>query len=56
MEEHHAALYKHALGAMLRDETHGFYVCQVCGYVTEREAPDQCPICNAARNKFRLVA
>lgn len=56
VEERHAALYKHALGAMLRDETHDFYVCQVCGYVIEREAPDQCPICNAARNKFRRVA
>jgi rubrerythrin len=55
VEERHAALYKHALGAMLRDETQDFYVCQVCGYVTEREAPDQCPICNAGRNKFRLV-
>ena len=56
VEERHAALYKHALGAMLRDETQDFYVCQVCGYVTEREAPDQCPICKAGRNKFRLVA
>ena len=56
VEERHAALYKHALGAMLRDETQDFYVCQVCGYVTEREAPDQCPICNAGRTKFRLVA
>lgn len=56
VEERHAALYKHALGAMLRDETRDYYVCQVCGYVTEREVPDQCPICNAGRNKFRLVA
>jgi len=56
VEERHAALYKHALGAMLRDEAHDFYVCQVCGYVIEREAPDQCPICNAGRKKFRLVA
>jgi rubrerythrin len=56
VEERHAALYKHALGSMLRDEIQDFYVCQVCGYVTEREAPDQCPICGAGRNKFRLVA
>ena len=56
VEERHAALYKHALGAMLRDETTDYYVCQVCGHVAEREAPDQCPICKAARNKFRLVA
>jgi len=55
VEEGHAALYKRALSAMLRDETHDYYVCQVCGYVAEREAPDQCPICNAKREKFRLV-
>jgi len=55
VEEGHAALYKRALNAMLRDETHDYYVCQVCGYVAEREAPDQCPVCNAKREKFRLV-
>jgi len=55
VEEGHAALYKRALGAMLRDETHDFYVCQVCGYIAERDAPDRCPICNAKREKFRLV-
>lgn len=56
VEEGHAALYKRALSAMLRDETHDYYVCQVCGYVAEREAPDHCPICNASREKFRLVS
>jgi rubrerythrin len=47
VEEGHAALYKH--------ETHDFYVCQVCGYVAEREAPDRCPVCNAKRERFSLV-
>ena len=55
VEEGHAALYKRALSAMLRDETHDYCMCQVCGYVAERQAPDQCPICNASREKFRLV-
>ena len=55
VEEGHAVLYKRALNAMLRDETHDYYVCQVCGYVAEREAPDQCPVCNARRKRFRLV-
>lgn len=55
VEEGHAALYKHALSAMLRDETHDFHVCQVCGYVAEREAPDECPVCGAKREQFRLV-
>jgi rubrerythrin len=53
--EAHAKLYKRALGAMIRDETHDYYVCQVCGYVAEREPPDQCPICNAKRERFLLV-
>ena len=52
VEEEHAALYKRALGAMLRDESHGYYVCQVCGYVVEREAPDRCPVCGAGRERF----
>lgn len=55
VEEGHAKLYEHALRAMLRDETHDYYVCGVCGYVAERDAPDQCPICNAKRDKFRKV-
>jgi rubrerythrin len=56
VEEGHAALYKRALNAMLREETHDYHVCQVCGYVAEREAPDRCPVCNAKREKFRLVS
>jgi rubrerythrin len=55
VEEGHAALYKRALNAMLRDETHDYYVCSVCGYVAEREPPEQCPICGAKREQFRLV-
>jgi rubrerythrin len=55
VEEGHAALYKRALNALLRDETHDYHVCQVCGYIAEREAPDQCPICNAKRDRFRVV-
>ena len=55
VEEGHAALYKRALSAMLRDENHEYYVCPVCGYVAEREAPDQCPICGAKREMFRAV-
>jgi rubrerythrin len=55
VEEGHAALYKRALNAMLREETHDYHVCQVCGYVAEREPPDRCPVCNAKREKFRKV-
>jgi len=55
VEGGHAALYKRALGAMLRDESHDYHVCRVCGYVAEREPPDRCPVCGAERKRFRLV-
>ncbi len=55
VEERHAQLYKQALNAMLSDESHDYFVCGVCGYIAEREPPDQCPICNAKREQFRSV-
>ena len=56
VEERHAELYKHALGAMLREEMHDYYVCQVCGYVAEREPPDRCPVCGANQEHLREIA
>ena len=32
------------------------FVCQVCGYTVEaNEAPEKCPICGAAKDKFVVV-
>ncbi len=56
VEERHAALYQRALTAMLREETHDYYVCQVCGYIAEREPPDRCPVCEARQERFRQGA
>ena len=28
------------------------YICPVCGYTVEGEAPDYCPVCGAARKRF----
>lgn len=28
-------------------------ICNVCGYTTEGEAPEKCPICGAPKEKFR---
>ena len=55
VEEGHAALYKRALRHMMADTTPVYYVCEVCGYVAEGEAPERCPVCNAKREQFRLV-
>ncbi len=32
------------------------YVCGVCGYVSEGSAPDKCPQCGAAKDKFAKAA
>jgi rubrerythrin len=56
VEERHAGLYKQALRAMLREETHDYYVCPVCGFIAEREAPSECPICGARQEKFVQIS
>ena len=55
VESGHAALYKKAMNDMLADRETEYYVCQVCGYVSEDEAPDNCPVCGAVKGKFKLV-
>ena len=32
-----------------------YFVCSVCGYVADGEAPDNCPVCRAAKDKFLEV-
>ena len=56
VETMHAAIYKRALDKVMKEESVDYHVCQVCGYVAEGGAPDQCPICNAKREMFKAVA
>jgi rubrerythrin len=56
VENRHAELYKKAMNNMLTDRRTEYYVCQVCGYINEDEAPDRCPICGAVKAKFKSVA
>lgn len=58
VEQIHHTLYKAALDMLEKGQTIAekpFYVCQVCGYTVEGEAPEKCPICGAPRNMFKLV-
>ena len=56
VERGHARLYEKALQHMLGDGDTEYYVCGVCGYVSDGLLPDECPICGAPKNKFRKVA
>ena len=55
VESLHAELYKKALNDMVSDRETDYYVCQVCGYISEDEAPQRCPICSAVKDKFKGV-
>lgn len=57
VEKEHAKLYKKALEHMVREADTDYYVCSVCGYVSDGElAEDNCPICGAPKDKFRHIA
>ncbi len=56
VEKVHAALYQKALESLGQNTVTDYYVCQVCGYTAEGEAPDDCPVCKAKKQAFRRVA
>jgi len=55
VEKIHAALYQHALDNLENPKEADYYVCSVCGYTCEDEAPDKCPVCNAKASAFFKV-
>jgi rubrerythrin len=52
VEDIHANLYKKAMGHLMEDRETTYYVCQVCGYVSDGSLPDTCPVCSAPRDQF----
>jgi rubrerythrin len=56
VESRHAELYKRAMNDMLAERETVYYVCQVCGYVSEHEAPERCPVCGAVKGKFKRIS
>lgn len=54
-EKVHSKMYQNALEAVKigKDAEIGeIYVCPVCGYTMEGEAPDACPVCGAKKGGF----
>ena len=52
VEEVHAKLYKEAMNHMLEDQNTTYYVCKVCGFVSDGSLPDECPVCSAKKEQF----
>lgn len=56
VEEVHAGLYQKALDSLESPAAvESYYVCPVCGYTAENEAPDVCPVCGAKGKTFKRV-
>jgi rubrerythrin len=56
VEKIHAGLYQKALENLGKNENVEYFVCSVCGMTVEREAPEKCPVCGAAKKAFFKVA
>lgn len=55
-EKVHAAMYQKAKDITQRGQDMALgtlRICPVCGYTVEGQAPDRCPVCQAAGSKFK---
>lgn len=52
VEDIHAKLYREAMGHLMEERETTYYVCRVCGYVSDGILPDECPVCGAKKDKF----
>ena len=55
VEKVHAELYQKALDSLGSNEETDYYVCDICGYTAEGDAPDNCPVCNARKKMFKKI-
>ena len=55
VEKVHADLYKKALENLGSNEDTDYYVCGICGYTADGEAPDECPVCKAKKQAFSRI-
>lgn len=56
VEKIHAGLYQKMLDNLeSAGESYSYYVCPVCGYTVEKEAPETCPVCGAKGKMFKKV-
>ena len=52
VEEVHAKLYKEAMNHVMEERETTYYVCEVCGYVSDGVLPEKCPVCGVGKEEF----
>ena len=56
VEKVHAKLYGDALEGLDKEtENYPYYVCPVCGFTAEVDAPSACPICGTPGRMFKKI-
>ncbi len=54
VEKVHARLYQDLMDNLGKpQENYPYYVCCVCGYTAEKDAPGVCPVCGAKSDMFK---
>ena len=51
----HAHLFERAMENMLEESESDYYVCQICGHISEGFVPENCPVCHAVPGRFKKV-
>ena len=53
-EKVHASLYQKLLDNLdaSKGQNYPYFVCPVCGFTAEKEAPEKCPLCSVKGNNF----
>ena len=55
VEDTHAKLYKEAMNNLMEERDTTYYLCKVCGYISDGVLPEECPVCGAKRDQFLPV-
>ena len=56
VEKIHSQLFQKLLDSLsIARETYPYYVCPLCGYTSEKEPPDNCPICGTKGKMFKKI-
>jgi rubrerythrin len=56
VEKIHAELYQKLLNNLDKShDTFSYYICPVCGFTAEKEAPATCPICGSKGSLFQKI-
>lgn len=56
VEEGHADLYNKMVESLDNVEGPDYYVCGTCGWTSEGEAPERCPVCGRPKEQFKRIS